>query len=50
MAAPSRGAAIRGYVLFLRGQAGDLVDVGAIDADVVQLAIGIGRKLLQNIQ
>ena len=36
-------------MLLLRSQARDLVDVGAVDADVVQLAIGISRKLLQNV-
>src|ERR1700722_4556411 len=36
-------------VLLLRSQASDLVNVGTIDADVVQLAVGISRKLLQDI-
>ena len=43
MAAPRRAPPLRS-VLFPRSQAGDLVDVGAIDADVVQLAVRIGRK------
>ena len=34
--------------LFLRRQAGDFVNVGAIDADIVQLAVAIGRELLQH--
>ena len=49
MAAPSAGAAIEVLVLLLRSQARDLVNVGAVDADVVQLAIGISRKLLQDV-
>jgi hypothetical protein len=32
-----------------RRQAGDLVDVGAIDADVLQLTIRIARELVQDI-
>ena len=42
MAAPLRAPPLRS-VLFLRSQAGDFVNVGAIDADVVQLAIRIVR-------
>src|SRR5271163_4973540 len=36
-------------MLILRSQARDLVNVGAVDADVMQLAIGISRKLLQDV-
>src|SRR5271155_4718245 len=45
MAAP-RAPPLR-LCLFPRSQAGDFVNVGAVDADVLQFAIGIGRKLLQ---
>ena len=40
MAAPLRAPPLRS-ALFPRSQAGDFVNVGAIDADVVQLAVRI---------
>ena len=35
-------------VLFPRREAGDLVNVGAIDADIVQLTIGVGGQFLDD--
>jgi hypothetical protein len=47
MAAPGEAPPLMS-ILFPRSQVGDFVNVGAIDADVVQLAVRIGRKLLQH--
>src|SRR5271157_4528561 len=47
MAAPRWAPPLRLFLL-PRSQAGDFVNVGAIDADVVQLAIRIVRQFLQH--
>jgi hypothetical protein len=31
------------------GLAGDVLNVGAVDADILQFAVGIGRQFVQNI-